>query len=236
MVWLIKLSSETNRWDAGARDSTICAARKLLDEHLLRGQSKLAYPSLTSQKEGRPMRLSRFVAAVLSFGALSFSVPALAAEGAVLITQEAALAGNLTPGDGPDFPVTLTRSGVYVLGGNLKVTAGRSGIVVRSHDVTIDLNGFTLHGKDQAVRGIVVPGDRLNISVRNGAITRFTREGIYAPDFSVGRFEELHIYGNRGTGKILGAYVRIADSNISANLGSGLKCQAYCQLEGSVVT
>src|SRR5215208_4396598 len=87
---------------------------------------------------------------------------ALAADGPVIITQAKALAGNVTPGDAPGFPVTISASGSYRLGSDIKVAEGRNGIVVTTFDVTIDLDGFALDGgnvgEGRAVNGIVSTG------------------------------------------------------------------------------
>jgi hypothetical protein len=72
------------------------------------------------------------------------AAPAAAVDGEVLINQAEVNAGGIGPGDGAGFPATLSRSGRYKLTGNLKVPAGKNGIVVTAHDVTIDLNGFTI--------------------------------------------------------------------------------------------
>ena len=54
--------------------------------------------------------------AAFSFALLaSLASRAEAVDGVQLINQELALAGNVTPGDEPGFPVTITRSGSYRL-------------------------------------------------------------------------------------------------------------------------
>lgn len=47
--------------------------------------------------------------------ALDLIQPAQAADGQILISQAKALAGNVTHGDAPGFPVTLTQPGSYQL-------------------------------------------------------------------------------------------------------------------------
>ena len=44
---------------------------------------------------------------------------ALAVDGVILIDQNRALAGNVTPGDTPGLPVSITQPGSYKLSGNL---------------------------------------------------------------------------------------------------------------------
>lgn len=76
---------------------------------------------------------------------------AKAVDGVILITQARALAGGITPGDAPGFPVTLSQPGSYRLAGNLTVaTANVNAIFVEADNVSIDLNGFTVFGPGKA--------------------------------------------------------------------------------------
>src|SRR5438128_5729077 len=68
-----------------------------------------------------------------------------AVDGVVLIDQNRALAGSVTFGDAPGFPVTLSQPGSYRLSGNLTVPdANTTAIEVTANNVTIDLNGFSI--------------------------------------------------------------------------------------------
>src|SRR5947208_13936545 len=79
--------------------------------------------------------------------AIFTALPMYAVDGVVLINQSAALAGNVTPGDTPGFPVTISVSGSYRLSGNLTVPdANTTAIQITADDVTIDLNGFAIAG------------------------------------------------------------------------------------------
>jgi len=70
-----------------------------------------------------------------------------AVDGVVLIDQAHALAGGITSGDAPGFPITISESGSYRLSGNLTVPdANTTAIEVQVGDVTIDLNGFSIIG------------------------------------------------------------------------------------------
>ena len=72
--------------------------------------------------------------------------------GVVLIDQTRALAGNVTPGDAPGFPVTITQAGTYRLSGNLTVPEKTTAIHISADYVTLDLNGFSIIGP------VVCPG------------------------------------------------------------------------------
>ncbi len=56
----------------------------------------------------------------------------------IVFTQADAIAGNVTPGDTPGFPVTLSVAGAsYRLGSSLTVTTSVNGIEVRANDVNM---------------------------------------------------------------------------------------------------
>jgi hypothetical protein len=71
---------------------------------------------------------------------LAFAWPASAQ---TTINRASALAGNVTPGDAPGFPVTISRPGSYRLTGNLIVTnPDFDAVKVVADNLTLDLNGF----------------------------------------------------------------------------------------------
>lgn len=108
------------------------------------------------------------------------SVPALAIDGTILIDQTKALAGNVTPGDTPGFPVTITQPGSYRLASNLRPPALTTAIEITVSNVTIDLNGFGIIGvrSDPPAfsTGIryVGPAPARNLAIKNGTIADFT--------------------------------------------------------------
>jgi hypothetical protein len=162
------------------------------------------------------------------------------ADGPVIITQAKALAGNVTPGDRPGFPVSITESGSYRLGSNLDVPAGRNGIVVTNFNVSVDLDGFALNGGnaavDRAENGIVATGDESAIfSVRNGTIMTFEKSGISASRINFAAFDNLQVIAN-GDGIVANDYARISNSTISGNAEWGVSCRFYCSIQSSVIS
>ena len=81
---------------------------------------------------------------------LGLASSAWAADGVVLINQSKAEAGNVTPGDAPGFPVTISESGSYRLSGNLTVPDANTTAISTTRNVvlhmTLDLNGFAIRG------------------------------------------------------------------------------------------
>src|SRR5262245_49883644 len=74
---------------------------------------------------------------------VGFSGPAF---GQVEINQSNANAGNVTPGDAPGFPITLSQPGNYRLTGNLNVPRNVTAIEVTADNVSIDLGNFIIRG------------------------------------------------------------------------------------------
>ena len=140
-----------------------------------------------------------------------------------------ALAGPLTPPDGPVVPThkTLTdveprtpmsgattpgtessvfvvsQPGDYYLTADVAVPAGKNGITVTAPDVTIDLSGFTIRGETGSLAGIaVIEADRL--AVRNGRIRTCGGDGVSALASPEARFENLMISDCGGSGLVTG--------------------------------
>src|SRR5262245_23520482 len=104
---------------------------------------------------------------------------AAALDGAIEINQAKALAGGITLGDTPGFPVTISSPGSYILTSELSVPSGVDGLAIDVSviEAAIDLNGFGISrstdvGFDVPGRGIVGAG-----LVENGRVHGF-REGI----------------------------------------------------------
>ncbi len=91
-----------------------------------------------------------FFAALLAGTAVLFT--SASAHAQATIDQNKALAGNVTPGDTPGFPITLSVPGSYKLTGNLAVPAGATGINIAASGVTLDLNGFNVVGANTCFR------------------------------------------------------------------------------------
>lgn len=191
--------------------------------------------------------MNRFAIALAAAVMLVAGVPARAVDGLILIDQNKALAGNVTPGDTPGFPISITRSGSYRLTSDLVVAdADTTAIDVTSAagEVTIDLNGF-------AIRGPVVcsgsspsnpptscfpvrsdpntfgPGTGVraapetSLTVRNGVIRGMGRHGIFIFNAPLSRIEGVVVIGNGGTG-IAGGLASIIDNIVEGNLGDGI--------------
>jgi len=127
--------------------------------------------------------------------------PAFAVDGVIEINHAKAVAGGVTPGDGPGYPVTISEWGSYRLTGNLYPSPSQDAIDIPAEHVTLDLNGFTIAGGSD---GIVLGQN--DIEIRNGTILWTARHGIFAP-FTLSYF------------------VRVIGVRVVANGGNGIRLE-----------
>src|SRR5437867_13255588 len=90
----------------------------------------------------------RVVAAAMTAAALVAAVAIVeAVDGVVLISQDRALAGDVTPGDASGFPVTISQPGSYRLFRNLTRTDATATVIdITADNATLALNGFPSSG------------------------------------------------------------------------------------------
>jgi hypothetical protein len=171
-------------------------------------------------------------AAVLGAFILTAASSAYAVDGVVLIDQNRALAGSVSPGDGPGFPVTITKGGSYRLSGDLTISdINQSGIIIDTNQaVSIDLNGFAIRGVHsggarpcQAVtpgKGIGTgSGNATNVDIRNGTIERMGCDGILLIGFN-NLVQNVRVRNNGATG--IQSTGIIKDNVVSENGGEGI--------------
>jgi hypothetical protein len=158
----------------------------------------------------------------------------VASEGQIEINQASALAGDITPGDAPGFPVTITRSGSYRLTSDLLVRGANAhmtdGIRIEAANVTLDLGGFVLRceipnlpaplacsSSSGTGGGISVVGAG-NIRLTNGAVRGFAGRGV---EFLAGASEfhasHLRIRGSGTSGFWAGANGILTNSSSTGN-------------------
>jgi len=175
-------------------------------------------------------RPSRFtLLAVMCVSALVFPGRLMAVDGVIEVNQARALAGGVSPGDAPGFPVTISVSGSYRLTGSLDVTGQPTPqnvtaieILSSAKDVTVDLNGFAVVGplscsgnpntctpSSGAGDGIAnLSAGSNSVTVRNGTVRGMGRIGIAIGAQSC-LVENVHVLSNGTDGiYLLGGIVR----------------------------
>jgi hypothetical protein len=163
------------------------------------------------------------------------------------IDQAKALAGGVTPGDAPGFPVQINKPGSYRLTSNLDVPLHVQAIQVTAPGVTIDLNGFVVSSIVECRQDFYatpvncnlvnvaganlfnqagISTSRYDTAVRNGMVRGFSGHGLYG----VQHIENMHIAQNLGAGVYVSVgttvvpprLVHIRNSRIELNDQSGV--------------
>jgi hypothetical protein len=177
----------------------------------------------------------------------ALAVPIYAVDGIVLINQSNALAGNVTPGDTPGFPVTISVSGSYKLSGNLTVPdASTAGIVIAADFVSLDLNGFSIIGPVVCSGGPPVTSCSLSspgangisssnngITISNGIIRGMGYQGIVLFGAS-SRIVNVQAFSNAGEGIVVGGRQSAVVSGCTAMNNGSVGFEAQGTLSGNI--
>lgn len=170
---------------------------------------------------------------ILTLLTLPLALFAFAGPGQVEINQTNALAGGVTPGDLPGFPVSLNESGSYVLTSSLIVPDENTTaieIASAARNSSIDLAGFQIQGVTFCFSGCAPTGTGIGIEalvgagsirVENGMITGMGSHGIAL-------LNEDYVRGvvarsNGGNGIHVGPHSSVIDSQAMRNGGAGIK-------------
>jgi hypothetical protein len=179
--------------------------------------------------------ISRWLAPTLICAGMSCN--SFAVDGIILIDQNRALAGGVTPGDAPGFPVTISVPGSYRLSGDLTVpNADTTAIRVTADNVNIDLNGFSIIGPvvctgipvtscSPTGTGIGVNADlQRDITVVNGSVRGMGSYGIVLTGDG-GYVEKVHVRWTGGSGIVVVNGTVIGNTAYS-NFNNGLDITA----------
>jgi hypothetical protein len=179
-----------------------------------------------------------------------------AGQGRLEINQQRALAGGLTPGDAPGFPVSITQPGSYVLTSNLDLVfasdpRNTNAIVIAASFVTLDLGGFTIHATNQcngsqdgcawssgASAIEVGAGAARGVVIHSGSIRGVGGSGIRLGDTVGARIEDVEIAhaGDSGVSVAAsGSAVLVAGARVSWVGEVGLDLSAATLLLDSAI-
>ena len=162
-----------------------------------------------------------------------------AVDGVVLIDPSRVRNGNITPGDVPGFPVTISQAGSYRLAGNLAVADTQTtAIEITADNVTLDLNGFSISGPNACTAnptrctlsgqgvgihagsfspGIVAPN---GVRVMNGTVRGMGFHGVRLMGEGTA-VERVHTTDNGGPGIVVGNG-SVIDCSAVLNGGAGI--------------
>jgi hypothetical protein len=124
------------------------------------------------------------------------------------------------------FPISITQPGSYVLTTDLYVSKPkRSAIIIRTNDVTLDLNGHTVQGPQSGTGYGIKATNRYSIKIKNGRVWGFGWGGIFLENYgsepSSGHIVEgVQCPNNGSTGiTITGGLVLDSTANNNGNVG-----------------
>jgi parallel beta-helix repeat protein len=152
-----------------------------------------------------------------------------------------------TPGTTEALHV-ITRQGSYYLEENITIGfRAKNGIVIEASNVTVDLNGFTLDGlevlvipwpeaadSERSLTGILASGSVENITVMNGTVRDWGRDGIDIWTADINRLENLTVTTNLQTGIRSGDASVITDCVSEGNGDIGFRVGGRSTLIGCV--
>ncbi len=150
---------------------------------------------------------------------LAAAAAAGTAQAQATIDHNKALAGNITPGDVPGYPITLSRPGHYKLMGNLSAPANMAAVQIEADGVTLDLNGFTIAGQAQCSRN-----EASRVVSCQGA-SQFLR-GVFTPFVQVGTVVRNGTVRGFGSGVLLNGSGAVHDLSAMQNMVAGVTVQA----------
>lgn len=119
------------------------------------------------------------------------------------------------------LPHVITNSGSYYLTSGMTISSATNGIEIRAHNVTVDLQGFTLDGNDIGARGIYTPSAEWNgICIKNGILRRWTEEGIRVTGYNA-HVSDITVECGRDTGIYLGDAAIVQNCTVQSNHPTG---------------
>ena len=117
------------------------------------------------------------------------------------------------------LPFEIDTPGTYALAGDLDGVPGEHGIVIRCSRVTVDLGGFALRGGVSSGTGILVEGERLGVSIRNGVLKAWGGDGLDASRSAECVLAGLEASLNGGAGLRCGPRARLSACRATFNWG-----------------
>jgi len=127
------------------------------------------------------------------------------------------------------LPYVISQPGSYYVTTDLTGVSGQHGITINSHNVTLDLNGFTLTGVPGALDGIHANAFS-SIAIRNGMVRLWPGDGIDAASAGWGRFEGITANNNTGDGISVGSHSLLEECVSYSNGGDGVEAQADARI------
>ncbi|MHC4976110.1 MAG: right-handed parallel beta-helix repeat-containing protein [Planctomycetota bacterium] len=127
-----------------------------------------------------------------------------------------------TPGDA-DSVYRITSGGSYYLTADVVAASGFHAIEIAASDVTLDLNGFVVHGSAPgALYGIRAEAAYPSVEIKNGFIWGFDSGGIGDSLLYRSRVLDVRVTNTSGVGIALGARAVVRGCSVEANTNGNI--------------
>jgi hypothetical protein len=154
--------------------------------------------------------------------------------GVTIVTQQRAERGNVTAGDAPGLPVTISESGSYRLDSNLLLPdAETGGIEVTAFHVVLDLNGFSILGPSVPGSGVGILSVAGNTVIFNGVVRGAGAAGVELLAASC-RLERVHALFN-GLGVSVSIGCALVNNTVNINRSTGISAGSGSTVIGNTV-
>ena len=127
---------------------------------------------------------------------------------------------NELPGDEHAL-IVVSRPGVYILTEHLHAVPGKAGVRIEADNVTLDLGGRTMTGCEGSLDGVTVTTVAANITLRNGDIRGWGRDGVDLSNAVGATVLNLRLFDNGGYGLLLGSGARVVNCLMDRNRAYG---------------
>lgn len=136
------------------------------------------------------------------------------------------------------LPVTISSPGSYILVKDIVFeNIDENAITINSDNVTIDLGGHTIDGDDNTflqVRGIISGANTENITLKNGRVVNWPRDGIDLSDSVNCHIENVKASGNGRYGVNTGMSSMVFKCTATDNDNAGIKAGENSQVTNCV--
>lgn len=171
-------------------------------------------------------------------GPLNPPTGAIVSTGKTLAEVEPRIAINATNTPGSiDSVYAIFQPGSYYLTGNVMGQTGKHGIVIAADNVTLDLNGFSILGGSNTLKGVYLAQPGANgVTVRNGTIRGWGDVGLdlVSSGGSICTVTQVVVRNCAGAGITLGPSCLLSDCTTTFNGGIGLATGSGCTINNCV--
>lgn len=117
------------------------------------------------------------------------------------------------------LPFEIDQPGSYYL---IQDLSGVKGITVNTDNVQIDLKGFALEGQPGSGDGILMAENLTGISIKNGEIRSWGKNGINARSISESLIRDVRLLDNTENGVFVGSQNEVSGVDASYNRKGGI--------------